>query len=70
MQTFEDKVDDAVHAAFTAFGLTVGNHMDLAYRLNDFITQGFQFIARDEGDRPADDPPEDSAEVGGHCHDR
>ena len=52
MQTFDDKVDTAVHAAFTALGLSVANQMDLAIRLNDFITQEFQFVVSDddEGD--------------------
>ncbi|WP_323041676.1 hypothetical protein [Gemmobacter sp.] len=34
MQTFDDKVDLAVHAAFTALGLAVASHMELAYRLD------------------------------------
>lgn len=52
MQTFDDKVDAAVHAAFTALGLSVASHMELAYRLNDFITQEFQFLVTDEEDGP------------------
>lgn len=50
MQTFDDKVDLAVHAAFTALGLAVASHMELAYRLNDFITQEFQFLVGDDDD--------------------
>ncbi|WP_140846722.1 hypothetical protein [Paracoccus sp. FO-3] len=56
MQSFDEKVDSAVHVAFTALGLSVGNHMDLACRLNDFITQEFQFTVSDDDDdddRPA-----------------
>lgn len=50
MQTFDQKVDSAVHVAFTALGLSVANHMDLAYRLNDFITQEFRNVVSDDGD--------------------
>ncbi len=55
MQTFDYKVDNAVHAAFMALGLTVANHIELAYRLNGFITQEFQFVVTDddEGEDPA-----------------
>jgi hypothetical protein len=55
MQTFDYKVDNAVHAAFMALRLTVANHIELANRLNDFITQEFQFVVTD------DDEGEDSA---------
>jgi hypothetical protein len=55
MQTFDDKVDSAVHAAFAALGLSVAPNFDLAYRLNDFITQEFQFVVTD------DDEDEDPA---------
>ena len=55
MQTFDDKVDIAVHVAFNALGLSVANHMELAMRLNDFITQEFQFVVTD------DDEDENSA---------
>lgn len=48
MQTFDDKVDNAVHAAFTALGLSVATHFGLACRLNDFITQEFQFVVTDD----------------------
>ncbi|MDO8984881.1 hypothetical protein [Cypionkella sp.] len=54
MQTFDYKVDNAVHAAFMALGLAVANHIELAYRLNDFITQEFQFVVTDDdGEDPA-----------------
>ena len=39
MQTFDEKVDTAVYAAFMALGLSVATNMELAIRLNDFITQ-------------------------------
>jgi hypothetical protein len=55
MQTFDDKVDTAVHVAFIALGLSVATHMELAMRLNDFITQEFQFVVTD------DDEDENSA---------
>ena len=50
MQSFDDKVDAAVHAAFAALGLSIATHFDLAFRLNDFITQEFQFIVTDDED--------------------
>lgn len=48
MQTFDDKVDSAVHAAFTALGLSVAARFGLACRLNDFITQELQFVVTDD----------------------
>lgn len=42
MQSFDDKVDAAVHAAFMALGLSVATSMTLAIRLNDFITREFR----------------------------
>ncbi|WP_041528429.1 hypothetical protein [Paracoccus aminophilus] len=50
MQTFDEKVDTAVYAAFMALGLSVATNMELAIRLNDFITQEFQFVASDDDD--------------------
>lgn len=50
MQTFDDKVDTAVYAAFMALGLSVATKMELAIRLNDFITQEFQFVVSDDDD--------------------
>ena len=50
MQTFDEKVDTAVYAAFMALGLPVATNMELAIRLNDFITQEFQFVVSDDGD--------------------
>ena len=38
MQTVEEKIDAAVHAAFMAMGLSVENNIALAERLNDAIT--------------------------------
>lgn len=54
MQTFDDMVDSAVHAAFAALGLSVATNFGLACRLNDFITQEFQFVVTDddEGEDP------------------
>lgn len=50
MQTFDEKVDTAVYAAFMALGLPVATNMELAIRLNDFITQEFQFVVSDDDD--------------------
>lgn len=56
MQCYDEKVDAAVHAAFEALGLWVGNHLDLAFRLNDFITREFQVaITGDNEDESGDD---------------
>lgn len=54
MQSFDEKVDSAVHVAFTALGLSVANHLELAYRLNDFITQEFRYVVSDDGDDEVD----------------
>ena len=54
MQNYDEKVDAAVHAAFMALGLSVASSMTLAMRLNDFITQEFQFVVTDDDD---DDEP-------------
>ncbi len=66
MQTFDEKVDTAVHVAFGALGLSVGANIDLAYRLNDFITQEFKFAVSDddEAEGSGTDIP-----VGGQGHD-
>lgn len=57
MQTYDEKVDTAVHVAFAALGLSVGNNMELAYRLNDFITQEFQYVVTgDDDDQPSAEP--------------
>ena len=50
MQTFDEKVDTAVYATFMALGLSVATNMELAIRLNDFITQEFQFVVSDDDD--------------------
>ena len=56
MQSYDEKVDVAVHAAFEALGLWVGNHIDLAFRLNDFITREFQFtVTGDDAGGQRDD---------------
>ena len=57
MQSFDDKVDAAVHAAFMALGLSVATNMDRATRLNDFITQEFKFaVTADDDEFGADSP--------------
>lgn len=50
MQTFDEKVDAALYAAFMALGVSVATNMELAIRLNDFITQEFQFVVSDDDD--------------------
>ena len=67
MQSFDDKVDAAVHAAFMALGLSVATSMTLAMRLNDFITQEFQFVVTDDDEdeeltHGADDEEQGDAE--------
>ncbi|MFT4148610.1 MAG: hypothetical protein QM656_00310 [Paracoccaceae bacterium] len=66
MQTFDEKVDTAVHVAFEALGLSVGTNIELAYRLNDFITQEFQFTVSDDDE---DDGPGTDIPAGGQGHD-
>ena len=49
MKTIEDKVDDAVHAAFQAFGLSVETCPDFADSLNDWLSeQAPNYITDDE----------------------
>ena len=68
MQTFDEKVDTAVYAAFMALGLPVATNMELAIRLNDFITQEFQFaVTGDDDDEPGDGAP--SHDAGGAGND-
>lgn len=69
MQTFDDKVDAAIHAAFMALGLSVAPNMDLAIRLNDFITQEFQFAVTDDDDESGADGSELSLAPGGQADD-
>lgn len=58
MQNYDERVDAAVHAVFEALGLWVGNHIDLAFRLNDFITREFQLtVTGDDEDESGDDAP-------------
>ena len=64
MQSYEDKVDAAVHAAFMALGLSAATRMELAYRLNDFITQEFRLVVRGDDEDPDDDPPAPVRPVG------
>ena len=72
MQNYDEKVDAAVHAAFEAVGLWVGNHIDLAFRLNDFITQEFRFtVTGDDEDESGDDAtsPDALPDAGGQRDD-
>lgn len=69
MQTFDDKVDVAVHAAFMALGLSVATRMDLAIRLNDFITQEFQFAVTDDEEESGADSSAPPAASGGSADD-
>lgn len=39
IQTVDEKIDNAVHAAFMAMGLSVETCSDFADSLNDFLTQ-------------------------------
>lgn len=56
MQSYDEKVNVAVHVALEALGLWVGNHIDLAFRLSDFITWELQFtVTGDDEDEPGGD---------------
>ena len=39
MQTIDDKIDNAVHAAFMAMGLSVENNVNFAMMLNEWLYQ-------------------------------
>lgn len=69
MQTFDDKVDAAVHAAFMALGLSVATSMDLAIRLTDFLTHEFQFAVNDDDDDDDADSATPSPALGSCAHD-
>lgn len=52
-KSFEEKIDDAVHAAMKALGLNVEDNMGHAEGLNDFLTEEFQaHFQPDEPDLP------------------
>lgn len=48
MNSFEDKADNAVHAAMDQLGLSVANNPDTADLLNDEITRLFANLASDD----------------------
>jgi hypothetical protein len=47
-KTVEEKVDDAVHAAITALGLSVATCPDLADSLNDWLSEQVPEYITDE----------------------
>ena len=64
--TFDDKVDSAVHAAFTALGLSVENHVPVADILNGYLTDIFGRLVtsdEDEGDGEPDWSPTSTANL-------
>lgn len=50
MQDFDDKMNAATHAAFNALGLSVATNMELAYRLNDWLTENMQGVVTSDHD--------------------
>lgn len=50
MKTYDEKVDDAVHAAFGALGLSVDDNHQLAMDLADFIGEEFQAVLKGDKD--------------------
>lgn len=54
MNTIEDKVDDAVHAAFQALGLSVETCPDFADSLNDWLSEQAPSYVTDDADEGED----------------
>ena len=50
MQTVDEKIDAAVHAAFMAMGLSVENAPYLADKLNDWLTANAASYISDDTD--------------------
>ena len=50
MQTKDEKIDNAVHAVFQALGLSVANHEDLAYELNEKFHEMLGGVISDDTD--------------------
>ena len=50
MQTFDDKIDAAVHAALMAMGLSVENAPFLADLLNEWLTVEASYYISDDND--------------------
>ena len=50
MQTVDEKIDAAVHAALYAMGLSVENHIDLAEKLNAHIYLIFGALLTDDSE--------------------
>lgn len=50
LKTFEEKVDDAVHVALTALGLSAELNPDTADLLNDAITKIAEPVVTDDDD--------------------
>lgn len=54
MKTVADKVDDAVHAAFMAMGLSVARCPDFADSLNDWLSEQAPNYITDDDDEEDD----------------
>lgn len=55
MKTIEDKIDNAVHAAFEQLDLSVDACPDLADSLNDWLTEQMTHYTHDEDDEEDSD---------------
>ena len=52
MTTYDEKVDNAVHAAFAALGLSVTTHTELADELNTQLTKMCSGVVTGDEDKP------------------
>ncbi len=48
MSTYPEKIDNAVHAALCALGISAETHPDLADDLNDFLTNAARDCITDD----------------------
>lgn len=58
LKTVDEKIDDAVHAAVNALGLSVTGYADVADALNSFLTPIAKSHVTDDFDDEAADPVE------------
>jgi len=59
VKTFDEKVDDAVHAAMGALGLSVATNLDTAELLNDRIAELARDLVSDDHEVDTDTDADD-----------
>jgi len=64
LKTVEEKVDDAVYAAFNALGLSVTDNIDASVAMNEAITPIAEKLITDDTEDEAADPDDPCPECG------